>query len=215
MDLESRRHRRRGRDARRSASSWSKSASRGRLVLNQPAGHLERPGNPAGRRRFARPARKPRGDFTPQALVGTYLWRNPDNGRGFLRFAFCGEVDDHRPQQPLDTGIVRALWLSHAELQAQVARLRSPLVMRCIEDFLQRPAPAARFGGLPRPGIGAARPVGGQSLARRTRARQRTIRAVRTNSRRNESSSACPAEWTPPSPRCCSSARASKCTGST
>jgi hypothetical protein len=31
---------------------------------------------------------------------------------------------------------VRAVWLSHAELQAQVVRLRSPLVMRCIDDFL-------------------------------------------------------------------------------
>jgi hypothetical protein len=45
-------------------------------------------------------------------------------------------VDDHRAQQPLDRGIVRALWLTPAELAAQSLRLRSPLVMRCIEDFL-------------------------------------------------------------------------------
>ena len=32
---------------------------------------------------------------------------------------------------------MRTLWLSAAELQAQPARLRSPLVMRSIEDFLQ------------------------------------------------------------------------------
>ena len=57
-------------------------------------------------------------------------------GRSFLRFAFCGDVDDHRPQQALDKGIVRAVWLSPAELQSQPARLRSPLVMRCIDDFL-------------------------------------------------------------------------------
>jgi len=74
--------------------------------------------------------------FHPQALVGTYLWRSPIDGRSFLRFAFCGEADDHRPQQPLDKGIVRAVWLSQAELQAQAARLRSPLVMRCIDDYL-------------------------------------------------------------------------------
>jgi 8-oxo-dGTP pyrophosphatase MutT (NUDIX family) len=74
--------------------------------------------------------------FLPRALVGTYLWRNPLNGRSFLRFAFCGEVEDHRPDQPLDHGIERTLWLSPAELAARLPRLRSPLVMRCIDDFL-------------------------------------------------------------------------------
>ena len=108
----------------------------GRLVLNQPAGHLE------DRETLVEAAiRETREEtawrFHPEALVGTYLWRNPVNGRGFLRFAFCGDIDDLRPQQPLDKGIVRALWLSADELQAQPARLRSPLVMRCIDDFLQ------------------------------------------------------------------------------
>ena len=59
--------------------------------------------------------------FVPSALVGTYLWRNPVNGRTFLRFAFCGEVDDHRPEQPLDTGIVRAVWLVVRSSLAQPA----------------------------------------------------------------------------------------------
>ena len=107
----------------------------GRLVLNQPAGHLE-----DRETLLAAVIRETREEtawrFHPQALVGTYLWRNPIDGRSFLRFAFCGEVDDHRPQQPLDKGIVRAVWLSQAELQAQAARLRSPLVMRCIDDYL-------------------------------------------------------------------------------
>jgi 8-oxo-dGTP pyrophosphatase MutT (NUDIX family) len=107
----------------------------GRLVLNQPAGHLE-----DGETLLEAAIRETREEtawrFHPEALVGTYLWRNPDNGRSFLRFAFCGEVDGHRPEQPLDRGIVRALWLSPAELAAQPSRLRSPLVMRCIEDFI-------------------------------------------------------------------------------
>jgi 8-oxo-dGTP pyrophosphatase MutT (NUDIX family) len=106
-----------------------------KLVFNQPAGHLE-----DGETLLAAAIREAREEtawrFAPQALVGTYLWRNPENGRSFLRFAFCGEVDDHRPRQALDRGIVRALWLTRAELQSQAARLRSPLVMRCIDDFL-------------------------------------------------------------------------------
>lgn len=107
----------------------------GRLVLNQPAGHLER-----DETLIDAVVRETREESAwrlhPQALVGVYLWRNPDNGRGFLRFAFCGSVDDHHANQPLDTGIQRALWLSAAELRANPARLRSPLVLRCLDDYL-------------------------------------------------------------------------------
>jgi 8-oxo-dGTP pyrophosphatase MutT (NUDIX family) len=107
----------------------------GRLVFNQPAGHLE------DRETLIEAAvRETREEtawrFAPEALVGTYLWRNPDNERTFLRFAFCGSVDDHKPDQPLDTGIVRAVWLSHDQLLAQPGRLRSPLVLKCLEDYL-------------------------------------------------------------------------------
>jgi 8-oxo-dGTP pyrophosphatase MutT (NUDIX family) len=107
----------------------------GRLVFNQPAGHLE------DRETLLEAVVRETREETawrlhPEALVGVYLWRNPDNGRTFLRFAFCGPVDDHRPDQPLDTGIQRALWLSHEQLLAQPSRLRSPLVMRCLDDYL-------------------------------------------------------------------------------
>ena len=106
-----------------------------RLVLNQPAGHLE-----DGETLIEAVIRETREEtawrFHPEALVGTYLWRSPTGGRSFLRFAFCGTVDDHRPEQPLDTGIQRALWLSHEQMLAQSSRLRSPLVMACLQDYL-------------------------------------------------------------------------------
>ena len=107
----------------------------GGLVFNQPAGHLE-PGETLLDAVIRETREETAWRFTPRALVGTYLWRNPHDGRGFLRFAFCGEVDDHRPAQPLDRGIVRAAWVTGHELAAQPSRLRSPLVMRCIDDFL-------------------------------------------------------------------------------
>jgi 8-oxo-dGTP pyrophosphatase MutT (NUDIX family) len=73
--------------------------------------------------------------FVPEALLGIYLWRNPVSGRSTLRFAFVGAVADHDSTQPLDRGIVRTHWLSKPELHSRHAQLRSPLVMRCIEDF--------------------------------------------------------------------------------
>ena len=62
-----------------------------------------------------------------------------------MRFAFSGTVDDHEAAQPLDHGIVGTHWLSQADLQEREQRLRSPLVLRCIEDYLageQRPLQA-------------------------------------------------------------------------
>jgi 8-oxo-dGTP pyrophosphatase MutT (NUDIX family) len=107
----------------------------GRLLFNQPAGHLE--DNETLVDAVARETREETAwRLTPEALVGIYLWRNPVNERTFLRFAFCGSVDDHRAGQALDTGIVRAVWLSHEQLLAQSARMRSPLVLRCLEDYL-------------------------------------------------------------------------------
>ena len=50
--------------------------------------------------------------FTPEALLGVYLWRNPGSRRATLRFAFIGSVSDHDATQPLDHGIVRTHWLS-------------------------------------------------------------------------------------------------------
>ncbi len=106
------------------------------LVFNQPAGHVER-----GETLIEAVVREAREEtawrFEPLALLGAYLWRNPSTGRSTLRFAFTGTVSDHKPDQPLDTGIVTTHWLTHAELLAREMRLRSPLVLRCVDDYLR------------------------------------------------------------------------------
>ena len=106
-----------------------------RLVFNQPAGHVER-----GETLLAAVVRETREEtawgFQPQALVGVYIWRNPSSGRGYMRFAFTGNVMDHDAAQALDRGIVGAHWLSREDLLQRQSQLRSPLVMRCIEDYL-------------------------------------------------------------------------------
>jgi 8-oxo-dGTP pyrophosphatase MutT (NUDIX family) len=107
----------------------------GRLVFNQPAGHLEdRESLVEAVIRETREETAWR--FVPEALLGIYLWRRPHNGVTTFRFAFVGQADDHRPDLALDRGIVAAHWLTRAELSLRENRLRSPLVLRCIDDFL-------------------------------------------------------------------------------
>ena len=119
-----------------------------RLVFNQPAGHVER-----GESLLAAIVREVREEtawqFEPRELLGVYLWRNPSARRATLRFAFTGPVRNHDAAQRLDHGIVRTHWLSAPELAARSGQLRSPLVMRCIEDYLAGAArDLAAVGGL-------------------------------------------------------------------
>ena len=74
-------------------------------------------------------------DFTPEYLVGVYRWRRTGRNVTYLRFAFAGRLGTHHPERALDTGIVRALWLTAAEIRACRDRHRSPLVVRCVEDY--------------------------------------------------------------------------------
>ena len=106
-----------------------------RLVFNQPAGHVER-----GESLLAAVIREVREEtawrFAAESLIGVYLWRSPESGVTTMRFAFSGTVDDHQAAQPLDHGIIGTHWLSRTDLQEREKRLRSPLVLRCIEDYL-------------------------------------------------------------------------------
>jgi 8-oxo-dGTP pyrophosphatase MutT (NUDIX family) len=106
-----------------------------RLVFNQPAGHVER-----GESLLDAVIREVREEtawrFVPEWLIGVYLWRSPASGVTTMRFAFNGTVDDHQVNQPLDHGIVGTHWLSREDLRQREQALRSPLVLRCIEDYL-------------------------------------------------------------------------------
>ncbi len=105
------------------------------MVFNQPAGHVE------DRESIIEAAiretlEETAWHFMPQHLVGVYLWRNPENGRSILRIALSGEVRGHESSRRLDHGILAAHWMSRESLVAQSARLRSPLVLQCIDDYL-------------------------------------------------------------------------------
>ncbi|OHC72609.1 MAG: NUDIX hydrolase [Rhodoferax sp. RIFCSPLOWO2_12_FULL_60_11] len=108
------------------------------LRLNNPAGHLdcgETPAQACTRETLEETSYA----FSPTALVGVYLSRQPQGNADaitYLRFAFCGELGAPDPTRQLDVGIVRTLWMTLEDIRASHARLRSPMVLCCIEDYL-------------------------------------------------------------------------------
>ena len=113
--------------------------AQGRLVFNQPAGHLEP--DESLQEAALRETREETGwDVALTAFIGAYQWKAPDSeagpGRHYLRFAFAAEPVAHDAARVLDEGIVQALWMSPQELQQQHARHRSPLVWQVVQDYL-------------------------------------------------------------------------------
>ncbi len=107
----------------------------GRLVLNQPAGHLEP--DESLQEAALRETREETGwDVRLTAFIGAYQWKAGETGRHYLRFAFAAEPLVHDPSRVLDEGIVQALWMTPEELLAARERHRSPLVWQAIADHL-------------------------------------------------------------------------------
>ena len=104
-------------------------------LFNQPAGHLD-----SGESLIQGVARETLEEtayvFKPTALLGVYQYHYAAEDMTYIRFAFIGKITAHEAGRALDQGIIRAVWLTPEEIRREAARHRSPLVMRCIEDYL-------------------------------------------------------------------------------
>lgn len=104
-----------------------------RLVLNQPAGHLE-PGESLVAAAIRETREETGRHFEPEAIIGIYRYHSPTNDVTYLRVCFSGTASAPQPGLALDTDIVDNVWLSQEELLQR--QLRSPLVARCVADYL-------------------------------------------------------------------------------
>lgn len=109
--------------------------SDGVKVFNQPAGHVEEGET------LIEAARRETLEETGwlveiNSITGFYQYCSPHNGITYFRCCFNGTAKRQTDYQ-LDEGIIRTLWMSYEELKTIGPQLRSPLVLRCIEDYLK------------------------------------------------------------------------------
>ena len=103
------------------------------IVFNQPAGHLEE-GESIVDAVIRETLEETQRHFSPHSLIGLYRLK-AQSGKTYIRYTFCGDVGDIDTKHELDSDIIRTHWLSLDEIR-QSNKLRSPLVLACIEDYL-------------------------------------------------------------------------------
>lgn len=110
----------------------------GKVVYNQPAGHLN-PGESLLDAVVRETFEETRYRFLPTALQGIYRYQPlPGSDKTYMRFLFRGEVGE-KSAGPLDEGIIAAEWLDYDAVCTCREYHRSPMVLQCIDDFLTRP----------------------------------------------------------------------------
>ena len=107
----------------------------GHEVYNQPAGHWEQ-GETLTEAAIRETLEETGWHFEAKGIVGIYQWSVPGNPLTFFRVCYHGEATRHEPDRELDTGILAAEWLTAEELARYPDKLRSPMVMQCIDDYL-------------------------------------------------------------------------------
>jgi len=107
----------------------------GRIVYNQPAGHLEADESPL-QACIRETLEETAWHFRPEFISGVYRYHSNSNDVTYLRMCFFGRCTGHEPDRRLDEEIIAAHWLRRDEIVRSKDKLRSPMVLRCIDDYL-------------------------------------------------------------------------------
>jgi 8-oxo-dGTP pyrophosphatase MutT (NUDIX family) len=106
----------------------------GRRVLNQPAGHVDER-EPILQAALRETIEETGWEVEITHLVGIYTYTNPDLIT-YYRFCYAARPLRQIPDAKLDHDIIGPVWLSLEELNARREQWRSPLVIKCVEDYI-------------------------------------------------------------------------------
>ena len=105
------------------------------IVLNQPAGHLD-PGESLLQAAHRETLEETGCEVDLDGLLGMAQYTSPVNGVTYLRTTFCGRLLREVPGASLDPDIIGVQWLTAREMRAESGRMRSPLVIASVEQYL-------------------------------------------------------------------------------
>jgi ADP-ribose pyrophosphatase YjhB (NUDIX family) len=124
--------------------------SSGRRVISQPGGHVEAGESPE-QAVVRETIEETACEIACGELVGVYLWIHPQTRQQFLRIVYAGKFLNCDESRELDDGIIARRWFTHEEIAASQSTLRTPAVLRCVNDYVagNRQSDALLSGMLP------------------------------------------------------------------
>jgi 8-oxo-dGTP pyrophosphatase MutT (NUDIX family) len=105
----------------------------GVVVVTQPGGHIEAGESPE-QAVIRETLEETRCTVEVDALLGVYLWIHPQTRQQFLRIVYVATLVGENPALDLDDGIYAVHWYTLEDLMKRRKSLRSPIVIRCLED---------------------------------------------------------------------------------
>lgn len=109
--------------------------SSGTLVVTQPGGHIETGESPE--EACTREVMEETGcEIAINSLLGVYLWIHPQSRQQFLRIVYVADLLQEDVKKKLDDCIHAVHWYHRADIEHHVRKLRTPIVMRCIDDYI-------------------------------------------------------------------------------
>jgi len=107
----------------------------GQRVFTQPGGHIEADETPE--QAVMREVLEETGCTVEcEDMIGVYLWIHPQTRQQFLRIVYAAKFVSCDESLALDDGIIARRWMSLKDLEDRKSVLRSPAVLRCVNDYV-------------------------------------------------------------------------------